>query len=303
MSDDYFFDDDIVLDADALAVLDAEESKYFGTVANVHTNPRPAPTQPTPPPAKRRRTDDDGRWKHANTGIGGGSGNLVSQNLKRSDSFFEGLPDISLAGDGVYGVHSQGSQPPQSSNLASSIVKNAKKPLDQKSPSTSFQQPAPAPIPAPASLLRERTSNSNQHRPPLRPPPQRTHTPPSNVPHNPNHSNRPQPQQLRQQQPPHPQQQDQNQTKGPAPRTGSVPPQPNRPQSLGPGRNVNVPRQLPQQVARQFAAAPVQSVASRPPNAVGGGTADKDLQDEVAKLRAQLELVRGSAIATFCIFH
>jgi len=276
MSDDFFFDD-IVLDEDALAILDAEESKYFGTVAGDQSNPRPAPTQPTPPPAKRQRTDDDGGWKHPTTGIGGGSGKLVSQ--KRSDSFYEDLPDISLAGDGVYGVYSQGPHPPQSSNLTSSNAKNVKNPLGQRSQSTGFQQLAP--VPAPAPLPRERTSSFNQNRPPPRPPPQRTHTPPSNLPHN---SNRPQPQQqYRQQQPSHPQQQHQNQARGPVPRTGSIPPQPNRPQNLGPGRNVNIPRQQTRHVT------PAQP---RPPNAIGSAVTDKDLQDEVAKLRARLEQVR-----------
>jgi len=288
MSDDFLFDD-IVLDEDALAILDAEESKYFGTVAGDQSNPRPAPTQPAPPPAKRRRTDDDGGWKHPATGIGGGSGKLVSQ--KRSDSFYEGLPDISLAGDGVYDVYSQGHQPPQSSNLTSSNPKNVKNPLGQRSQSTGFQQlgPVPAPGPAPALLSRERTSSLNQNRPPPRLPPQRTHTPPSNLSHN---SNRPQPQQQsRQLQPPHPQQQHQNQARGPVPRTGSVPPQPNQAQNLGPGRNVNTPRQQPQQQTKHATPAPAPPVQSRPPNTVGSAFTDKDLQDEVAKLRTQLEQV------------
>ena len=293
MSDDFLFDDDIVLDEAALAILDAEESKYFGSVANVQPDPRPAPTQPTPPPAKRQRTDGGGGWKHPVTGIGGGSGKLTSRNQKRSDSFYEDLPDISLAGDGVYGVYSQGRQTPQDSNPTSSAT-NTKNPLGQRTVSAGFQQPAPAPAPLP----REQTSSLNQNRPPPRPPPQRTHTPPSNFPHNPNNSNRPQPQQQhRQQQPPHLQQQNPNQTRGPVPRIGSVPPQPNRPQqNLGPGRNVNVPRQQPQyQQARHITPAPVHPAQSGPPNA-NGGVSDKDLQGEVAALRAQLEQVRGHGI-------
>ena len=289
MSDD-FFDDDIILDEDALAILDAEESKYFSTLANAQQNQRPAPTQPTPPPAKRQRTDGDGGWKHPATGGGSGSGNVVAQNPKRSDSFYEDLPDISLAGDGVYGVYSQGSQPPQSSNHTSSAgIKNVKNPLGQRLPSTGFRQPDTTPAPPP----RERTSSSNQNRPPPRPPPQRTHTPPSNLPHNPNNSNRPQPQQHhRQQQPSGPQNQNPNQTRGPVPRTGSIPPQPNRPQNFGPGRNVNLPRQQPQQQpARHVTPAPLHPSQSRP-YAIGGSTTDQDSQDEAARLRAQLEQVR-----------
>ena len=258
MSDDFF--DDIVLDEDALAILDAEESKYFGTVANIESNPRPVPTQPTPPPAKRQRTDGDGGWKYPTTGVGGRGGKVVSQNQKRSDSFYEDLPDISLAGDGVYGVYSQGSQLPQNSNFTHSGTKTVTNPLGQRSQSTGFQKTVPAPVPVPAPPPRERTSSSNQNRPPPRPPLQRTHTPPPNVPH--------------------------NQTRGP------VPPQPNRAQNLGPGRTFNVSRQqpLPQQT-RHVIPPPVQS---RPPNAnATGGTTDTDFQDEVAKLRAQLEQVRA----------
>lgn len=253
MSDDFF--DDIVLDEDALAILDAEESKYFGTVTNIESIPRSAPTQHTTPPAKRQRTDGDGGWKYPTTGIGGRGGKVVSQNQKRSDSFYEDLPDISLAGDGVYGVYSQGSQ---SSNPTRSGTKTVTNPLGQRSQSTGFQKTVPTPAPVPAPLPRERTSSSNQNRLPPRPPLQRTHTPSPNVPH--------------------------NQTRGP------VPPQPNRPHNLGPGRTFNVSRQqpLPQQT-RNVIPAPAQS---RPPNATGG-TTDKDFQDEIAKLRDQLEQVRA----------
>ena len=286
MSDDFFFDD-IVLDADALAILDAEESKYFGTLANVQSNPRPVPTQPTPPPAKRQRTDDNGRWKHPTKGVGGGSGIIVSQNQKRSDSFYENLPDISLVDNGVYGVYSQGSQPARDPTLTSSAAKNVKNPLGQRSQSTGFQQTVPAPVPVP----REQSSSLNQNRPPLRPPPQLTSTPPSNIPHNPNNSNQPQSQQEhRQQQPSHLNQRHPNQTRGPIPRTGAVPPQPNRPQNIGPGRNVNVFRQQPvQRETQHVTPVPAQS---RLPNVPGNSTVDKDLQDEIARLRIQLEQVR-----------
>ena len=168
MSDDFF--DDIVLDEDAIAILDAEESKYFGTVANIEPIPQPAPTQLAPPPAKRQRTDGDGVRKYSATGIGGRGGKAISQDQKRSDSFYKDLPDISLAGDGVYGVYSQGSQLPQSSNLTRSGTKTVTNPLGQRSQSTGFQKIVPAP------LLRKRTSSLNQTRPPPRPPLQWTYT-------------------------------------------------------------------------------------------------------------------------------
>ena len=295
MSDDFPFDD-IVLDADALAILDAEESKYFGTIANAQPNLRPS-LQPTPRPAKRRRTDNDGGWNHSTPGIGGGGGKLVSQNQKRSDSFYDDLPNISLAGDGIYGVCSQGSQPHRSSNIASSSAKNVKNPLGQRYQAAGPQQTAPAPVPVPAPLPHEHTSNLNQNRPPPRPPPQqRTHTPPLN---NPNNVNRPQSQYQRRQQQPHP-----NQVRGPILRVGPDLLQPNRPQNLGPGGNVNVPRQQPvQQQARHVSPTP-----SRFPNAPGDSTVNKDVHDEIARLKAQLEQVRawrhhlssGSLISPFC---
>lgn len=39
MPDDFLFDSDIVLDEAALATLDAEESKYIGSVAGVQLDP------------------------------------------------------------------------------------------------------------------------------------------------------------------------------------------------------------------------------------------------------------------------
>ena len=296
MSDDYIFDDDIILDEDALAILDAEESKYFnGTAANVQQNQR-SQVRNTSPPAKRRRTDDDGGWKHPTPGVPGGNGGPVPQLQKRSDSFYEGLPDISLAGDGAYGVYSQGSQPPRSSDFVSSTPNNVKNQLGKKSQkSTVFQQPAPAPVPTPAPFLRGRTPSSNQNRQAPRPPPQQTHTP--NVPQNPpTSSNRSQPQQLYRQQPSvhNSQQQNPNQTRGPVPRSGSVPPQPTRFQNLGPNRIVNVPRQQEVQQSTPSLVQPIRSRYSNVPG--GGGSTDKDLQDEVARLKTQLELVRAHGV-------
>ena len=255
----------------------------------VQSSLRHAPTQPAPPLAKRQRTDDDGGWKHSATGIGNRSGKFISRNQKRSDSFYEDLPDISLAGDGVYGVFSQGSRPARSSNaVPSPDVENMQNQLGRISLSGGFQQLAIAPAPAPTPPPRERTPNLNQNRQPPQPPPQRTH--------NPNNLNRPEPQHQYRQQPPHPQQRNPSRTGTPVSRTGPVPPQPNRPQNLGLGRNVNVLRQQSQQQARHgtlVLAHPAQSTSS---NHVGGSISDKDLHDEVARLRARLEQVRGRGI-------
>lgn len=70
MSDGFLFDDNIVLDNTTLAILNAEESKYFGSVAGVQSNPQPTPTQPTSPPVKRQRAYGDGGWKHPLQGPG-----------------------------------------------------------------------------------------------------------------------------------------------------------------------------------------------------------------------------------------
>jgi hypothetical protein len=73
-SDDYFLDDDIVLDDQTLAVLDSAEQKYL-TQAVV------------PPPPKRQKTDNG--WK------------AVSSRATVADDH-EDLPEISVHGDGSY---------------------------------------------------------------------------------------------------------------------------------------------------------------------------------------------------------
>lgn len=83
MSDyDDFFSDDIVLDETLLAVLDAEETKFN------QSQQHPRPSQPVPPP-KRQKTDQG--WKHTRA-------------ASQSDSFYDDLPEISISGDGFYGV-------------------------------------------------------------------------------------------------------------------------------------------------------------------------------------------------------
>jgi len=83
MSDyDDYFSDDIVLDETVLAVLDAEETKFR------QSQQHPRPSQPIPPP-KRQKTDQG--WKH-------------TRPATQSDSFYDDLPEISISGDGSYGV-------------------------------------------------------------------------------------------------------------------------------------------------------------------------------------------------------
>ena len=106
---------------------------------------------------------------------------------------------------------------------------------------------------------------------------QRTHTPLSNVPHNPNNSNRPQSQQEHRQQPSHP-----HQTKGPE---WSLPSRTDH-RTLALVGMLTCPASEPvQQEPQHVAPAPVHS---RPPNVPGNDTRDKFSQDEIEKVRAQL---------------
>ncbi|KAH7925537.1 hypothetical protein BV22DRAFT_427678 [Leucogyrophana mollusca] len=83
-SDDYF-SDDIVLDDQTLAVLDAEESKFKRSLSSQLT------VEDDPPPAKRQKT---------------ASGWQLGRNLKRTDTLddMDDLPEISVRTDGTYDV-------------------------------------------------------------------------------------------------------------------------------------------------------------------------------------------------------
>lgn len=111
--------------------------------------------------------DGDGGRKCPVTGTGNGSGKPISRNQMRSGSFYEDLPDISLAGYGVYGVHSQGSHPAQSLNfIPPAGVKNIQNPLARDRCLVRFKTfPAPTLVLAPTHVPREWTSSFNQNRP------------------------------------------------------------------------------------------------------------------------------------------
>ena len=91
MSDDSYFGDDFILDDNLIAVLDATEENYLATQA-----PQASSTfvRHAPPPAKKQKTHHD----YAN-----GS---KATSLQRSGSIDEygDLPEISIQGDGTYGV-------------------------------------------------------------------------------------------------------------------------------------------------------------------------------------------------------
>ncbi|KAH7912413.1 hypothetical protein BJ138DRAFT_794809 [Hygrophoropsis aurantiaca] len=93
-SDDYF-SDDLVLDAQVLAVLDEEESKFK------HTQ---SPGAGDAPPAKRQKT---------------ASGWQSRRNVKRDETLddMDDLPEISIRNDGTYGVGSSAGQPVSSTKV------------------------------------------------------------------------------------------------------------------------------------------------------------------------------------------
>ncbi|KAH9485062.1 hypothetical protein JR316_0001968 [Psilocybe cubensis] len=88
-SDDYVFDD-IVLDAQALALLDQEEQKYLQRPDTASQNLIAIPIAPEGHVNKRHKTS---------TGWAPGIGANVS-----SDNAYDDLPEISLRGDGTYGI-------------------------------------------------------------------------------------------------------------------------------------------------------------------------------------------------------
>ena len=85
-SDDYFMDD-FVLDDTALAILDEEENKYTLSTQN------PTPSY-VPPPPKRLKTE---------TGWRPGPSSRRAETIDDLDD----LPEISVQGDGSYGLHAR----------------------------------------------------------------------------------------------------------------------------------------------------------------------------------------------------
>jgi hypothetical protein len=118
-SDDYFTDD-FVLDDTALAILDKEEQKHaLSTQVPVARH--------VPPPSKRQKTETG--WKP-------GLGNRRTETLDDLDD----LPEISVRGDGSYGLHAR--------NAVQAVVPVAK-------------SAAPAPAPQPQPQPRPNVSNRN----------------------------------------------------------------------------------------------------------------------------------------------
>ncbi|KAH8074199.1 hypothetical protein BXZ70DRAFT_963846 [Cristinia sonorae] len=89
MSDDSYFGDDLILDDDLIAVLDAEEEKHLSLQPQAA---KPAIVRHTPPPLKKQKINHD--WSHKPTPL---------QHSASVDDFGD-LPEISIQGDGTYGV-------------------------------------------------------------------------------------------------------------------------------------------------------------------------------------------------------
>ncbi|KAG9316713.1 hypothetical protein JVU11DRAFT_2773 [Chiua virens] len=85
-SDDYFTNDDLIIDDKTLSILDEEESKYK-RLTNAQTQ------QNVGPPAKRQKT---GPWQRP----------PVSRPIQRTDTSddMDNLPDVSVRQDGTYGL-------------------------------------------------------------------------------------------------------------------------------------------------------------------------------------------------------
>ncbi|KAH8079442.1 hypothetical protein BXZ70DRAFT_961002 [Cristinia sonorae] len=89
MSDDSYFGDDLFLDDDLIAVLDAEEEKHLSLQPQAA---KPAIVRHTPPPLKKQKINHD--WSHKPAPL---------QHSASVDDFGD-LPEISIQGDGTYGV-------------------------------------------------------------------------------------------------------------------------------------------------------------------------------------------------------
>lgn len=144
MSDDSYFGDDIVLDDDVLAALDAEEQKHLITQPQAT---KQTFVRHTPPPPKKQKTYH--QW------------NSRPATLHGTDSLDEygDLPEISVQGDGTYEV-----------SAAASTLRDAAINLNTRtfpSPSSALSKPGPA-DPFAAYSSRRPTSNLSQ-RPPVQP--------------------------------------------------------------------------------------------------------------------------------------
>lgn len=154
-SDDYFVDD-IVLDDNAIAILEQEERKH------ALSSQKPSAAA-TPPPAKRQKTETG--WRPA----------PISRRADTLDEL-DDLPEISVQGDGTYGLHARHTAANSgiASNLSTSSRVNAaqapplppnsthsKQPLSRTASSSSVlsqQNRVSSVVPQPRPVVQRQTS-------------------------------------------------------------------------------------------------------------------------------------------------
>ncbi|RPD73712.1 hypothetical protein L226DRAFT_535983 [Lentinus tigrinus ALCF2SS1-7] len=143
-SDDYFGDDDFVLDETTLAVLDREEQKWQQQqTQTTAARPRRPVSQEAPEPLPKRR-----KTSHETTPEG-----LIPQlrAVNVGNDYDEDLPDISIIGDGSYNLPAA-----QRASLAAQVRRG-----QSNYASTSNRHPPPRPrAPAPAPPQRRTSSES-----------------------------------------------------------------------------------------------------------------------------------------------
>lgn len=129
-SDDFFEDDDFVLDEETLAALEEAESKYQESQRQTQNPSR----SPQPPPPKKQKTSHD--W-----------GTAGLQRHKTSE--FDELPEISISGSS-YGLDRFGNRieiPPQASNAARILPHMNTSSVSRPTSALFTNQHRPAPAP------------------------------------------------------------------------------------------------------------------------------------------------------------
>ena len=164
-SDDYF-NDDFELNDDALAILDLEEQKH--TLSTQKSS-----TSSAPPPPKRQKTNAG--WKHA----------PATRSTVFADDL-DDLPEISVKGDGSYGLHARhaattSTRPNDASvglrvNVASLVTSSVKRPSISRTASSSSlsyaqKSRSPSAVPLSRSIVHRQPSLSGPNRTVSVPPP------------------------------------------------------------------------------------------------------------------------------------
>ena len=156
-SDDYFGDDDFVLDETTLAVLDLEEQKWQQqqqTQAITAGQRRPVSQEAAEPAQKRRKTS------HETTPEG-----LIPQLRAVSvsrQSYDEDLPDISIIGDGSYNLPAAQRALAAQARQAQAMYASTLNPQPQPPPRVPAHPPrAHVPAPAPPALPQRRASSGS----------------------------------------------------------------------------------------------------------------------------------------------